>query len=293
MAPDLMATKYETRRCRWMETNTSFILENTNLASGWLKILYPQLNVLCLTNTARLFWNPVVISVSLSSKERKDKQVMGPYQRKVEALDIKTVATYVPETTHVVATKRNTAAGLQALINERYIVTNSYLDAILEAASTLKATEEGSAGDGSREGGEVLRSRLETDFDANWPNPEDYLPVYSGEPKDREPWRFRPNEKRNSLFEGYTFIFCEKTQYDNFLGPITNAHGKLERCELKPHQTTAEDLVNFVKKVGQGSRPVMVRFRGKKDAEWENQLSTDVQEMYVPNKPVRKPKGLR
>lgn len=228
-----------------------------------------------------------MISVSLSSKERKDKQVMGPYQKKVEALDIKTVATYVPETTHVVATKRNTAVGLQALINGRYIVTNSYLDAILEAASVPKRIIGGESGSGEG-GGEVLRSRLETDFDANWPNPEDYLPVYSGEPKDREPWRFRPNEMRKSLFEGYTFIFCERTQYDNFLGPVTNAHGKLERFDLEPKQTTAEDLVKFVKKVGQGSRAVMVRFRGKKDPEWENQLSTEVQEMYVPNKPMHR-----
>lgn len=228
-----------------------------------------------------------MISVSLSSRERKDKQVMGPYQKKVEALDIKTIATYVPETTHVVATKRNTAVGLQALINGRYIVTNSYLDAILEAASVPKRTiGEGSGGNGFGEGGgEVLRSRLETDFDANWPNTEDYLPVYSGEPKDREPWRFRPNEKRKSLFGGYTFIFCEKAQYDNFLGPVTNAHGKLERFDLEPKRTTAEDLVKFVKKVGQGSQAVMVRFRGKKDPEWENQLSTEVQEMYVPINP--------
>lgn len=268
-----------------METSTSFILGNTSLASGWLGIIYPRPHVLCLTEIVRLFWNPVAISISLSSKERKDKQVMGPYQRKVEALDIKTVPTYVPETTHVIATKRNTAAGLQALINGRYIVTNSYLDAILEATSVPQPTGEESGGNGSGEGGEVLRSRLETDFDANWPNPEDYLPVYSGEPRDREPWRFRPDEKRKSLFGGYTFIFCEKTQYDNFLGPITNAHGKLERFALEPQQTTAEDLVKFVKKVGQGSQPVMVRFRGKKDPEWENRLSTKVQEMYVPNKP--------
>lgn len=247
-----------------------------------------------LTNLVRLFWNPVVISVSLSSKERKDKQVMSPYQKKVEALDIKTVATYVPETTHVVATKRNTAVGLQALINGRYIVTNSYLDAILEAASVPKGTTEGSGGDESGEKhGEVLRSPLEADFDANWPDPGDYLPAYSGEPKDREPWRFRTNEKRKCLFEGYTFIFCERAQYDTFLGPITSAHGKLERFDLEPKQTTAEDLVKFVKKVGQGSRAVMVRFRGKKDPEWENKLSTEVQEMYVPNKPVHKLKGLR
>lgn len=208
---------------------------------------------------------------------------MSPYQKKVEALDIKTIATFVPETTHVVATKRNTALGLQALINGRYIVTNSYLDAIVEAASV--------SGEESRtrkreKTGEEARSLLESDFEANWPNPEDYLPAYSNEPKDREVWRYRPDERRESLFEGYTFIFCERAQYDSFLGPITNAHGKLEKFELVPGQTTAEDLVKFVEKVGQGSRAVMVRFRGKKDPEWENQLSTEVQKMYVLNNPV-------
>lgn len=207
---------------------------------------------------------------------------MSPYQKKVEALDIKTIATFVPETTHVVATKRNTALGLQALVNGRYIVANSYLDAIVEAASVFG--EEPGAGKMEKTGEEV-RSPLETDFDTNWPNPENYLPSYSNEPKDRESWRYKPNEKRKSLFEGYTFIFCEKAQYDNFLGPITNAHGKLEKFDLEPGQTTAEDLVKFVKKVGRGSRAVMVRFRGKKDLEWENQLSTEVQELYVPEKP--------
>lgn len=223
-----------------------------------------------------MFWKPIVLSVSLSSKERKDKTVMSPYQKKVEALDIKTVGTFVSETTHVIATKRNTAAGLQALINGKYIVTTSYLDAIVGAASVSAGAT-----------GEEARSPLETDFGGNWPNPEDYLPQYTNEPNDREPWRYRPNKERKSLFEGYTFIVCEKAQYDNFLGPITDGHGKLEKFDLEPGQTAAEDLVEFVRKREQGSQVVIVRFRGKKDLEWENQLSTEVQELYVPNNPVR------
>ncbi|KAI5844556.1 hypothetical protein DFP73DRAFT_59387 [Morchella snyderi] len=216
----------------------------------------------------RLFWKPVVISFSLSSKERKDiKKAMRPYQKKVEILDIKTIGGYAPETTHVIATKRNTAVGLQALINGKRIVTPEYLDAIVEA-NTPK-------GDDDR----VKGSPLEVDFEGNWPNPESYLPPRTNEPKDREQWRFRPDKKRNSLFEGYTFIVCERIQYENFLGPITDAHGKLEMFDLEPKKTTAEELVQFVNKRERESQVVMVRFIGKQDPEWVNELSTEVQEM--------------
>lgn len=189
---------------------------------------------------------------------------MVRFQKKVESLGVKTFATFVPATTHVVASKRNTAIGLQALVNGRHIVTESYLDAVATVASTTP--------DGKQ-------SALEQDFDKNWPNPEEFLPPSNNEPGNRSPDFYRPNRERSGLFEGYTFVFCEALQYDNFLGPITDAHGKLELFNLQPGETTAEDLVQFVRKRGRETDVAIVRFRGKKDPEWENQLSTRVQEM--------------
>ncbi|RPA97401.1 hypothetical protein L873DRAFT_1131786 [Choiromyces venosus 120613-1] len=212
----------------------------------------------------RLYWDPIVFSVSLSSKDRKDKRSMIPFQNKVEALGIKTLATFVPLTTHVVASKRNTAIGLQALINGKFIVTSSYLDAVAQVARIPPHGRQ---------------SALEQDFDGNWPNPEEFLPPSNNEPGNRPSSLYRPDKSRRNLFEGYTFIFCDNLQYNNFLGPITDAHGKLERYDVQLGETTPEELVEFVRKRGHGTDVAVVRFIAKKSPEWENQLSTRAQEM--------------
>lgn len=191
---------------------------------------------------------------------------MIPYQNKVEALGIKTLATFVRSTTHVVASKRNTAIGLQALINGKSIVASSYLDAVAQAASIPQ--------DGRQ-------SVLEQDFDANWPNPEEFLPPSNNEPGNPPSSLYRPDQARRNLFEGYTFIFCDNLQYNNFLGPVTDAHGKLERYDVRLGETTPEELVEFVRKRGHGTNVAVVRFIAKKNPEWENHLSTRVQEMWV------------
>ncbi|CAZ80617.1 unnamed protein product [Tuber melanosporum] len=214
--------------------------------------------------TFRLYWDPIVFSVSLSSKDRKDKRSMIPYQNKVEALGIKTLATFVPSTTHVVASKRNTAIGLQALINGKFIVTSSYLDAVAQAASVPP--------DGRQ-------SALEQDFDGNWPNPEEFLPPSNNEPGNRSSSLYRPDKARRNIFEGYTFIFCDNLQYNNFLGPVTDAHGKLERYDVRLGETTPEKLAEFVRKRSHGTNTAVVRFIAKKNPEWENDLSTRVQEI--------------
>ncbi|PWW71982.1 hypothetical protein C7212DRAFT_302429 [Tuber magnatum] len=212
----------------------------------------------------RLYWDPIVFSVSLSSKDRKDKRTMIPFQNKVEALGIKTLATFVPSTTYVVASKRNTAIGLQALINGKVIVTSSYLDAVVQAASIPR--------DGRQ-------SALELDFDGNWPNPEEFLPPSSNEPGNRPSSLYRPDKARRNIFEGYTFIFCDNLQYSSFLGPVTDAHGKLERYDVRLGETTPGELVEFVRNRGHGTNVAVVRFIAKKNPEWENHLSTRVQEI--------------
>ena len=184
-------------------------------------------------------------------------------QSKVEQYDMKTLETFVPSTTHVVASKRNTAIGLQALVNGRYIVTEDYLDAVARACQSVN-------------GG---KSALEADFVKNWPDPMDYLPASSNEPIRREKEYFTPNSERQGIFEGWTFVFCEKVQYENFLGLITDGGGKLEKYNLIPGETTARRLVDFIEKRDKGNTAV-IRFRGKGDTEeWCARLSTEVSQM--------------
>ncbi|EEY21189.1 DNA damage response protein RcaA [Verticillium alfalfae VaMs.102] len=183
----------------------------------------------------RLSWHPVVLSFSFTSREMRE----DPARRlrdMLEQLDIKFTFDYnIQHTTHVVAKKRNTSKGLQALINGRYIVTDSFVDAIVAAALPPDGAEATEA------------SALEQDFQASWPNPLEHLPPRGGEPVERPPDAYAPDEARKEIFEGYTFIFYDRNQYDNLLAPITNGGGKALHTEVTPEKTTVDDFVLFVK----------------------------------------------
>ncbi|KAF3342414.1 hypothetical protein VD0002_g7543 [Verticillium dahliae] len=183
----------------------------------------------------RLSWHPVVLSFGFTSREMRE----DPARRlrdMLEQLDIKFTFDYnIQHTTHVVAKKRNTSKGLQALINGRYIVTDSFVDAIVAAALPPDGTEATDA------------SALEQDFQAYWPNPLEHLPPRGGEPVERPPDAYAPDEARKEIFEGYTFIFYDRNQYDNLLAPITNGGGKALHTEVTPEKTTVDDFVLFVK----------------------------------------------
>jgi hypothetical protein len=203
-------------------------------------------------------------------KQRKDsKTAMAPFRAKLEALDIKTVATWTDSTTHVVAGKRNTAIGLQALINGCHIVTEEYLDTIARIAAVPPVPE----------GQPSPVSPLEIDFDANWPKPEDYLPPKGHEPVTQPSTAYSPDPRRKNLFSGWTFIFCEDLQYENLLGPITDGHGKSEKFVLNPGDTRPEELVVFVQKRRQGSDVAVVRFRSNQDPAWATEFVEKVQEL--------------
>ena len=171
----------------------------------------------------------------------------------------------VRETTHVIAGKRNTAKGLQALINGKYIVLAKYVDAVVYAATPANLDEAESM------------SPLEEDFDANWPDPLEYLPPKSQEPSDRPAEEYAPDPRRHSIFEGYTVVFCEATQFDSLQAPVTNGGGKALLYDVEYGKTRAEDIVRFVKaaagEAGDGELEngsdekgvVVVRPRGPKD----------------------------
>ena len=191
-------------------------------------------------------------------------------------MDIKAVSPYiVDKTTHVVQSKRNTAKGLQALVNGTWIVDESYVDALVYAAtpSDLENLES--------------LSPLEADFDTAWPDPSLHLPPPGKEPVHRPPEAFAPNPNRINLFDGYTFVFGETVQYENISDSINNGHGKALLYHVEAGVTTAEEIVQFMRNAagnkGLGAERhdpggvVFVRFRSKGDYEgWSIDISNQV-----------------
>lgn len=227
----------------------------------------------------RIKWQPVVFTFSLTSKETKaGKDPLVNYRNRLEDLDIKVVIPYVVGvTTHVVSTKRNTAKGLQALINGKYIVTETYIDALVYATTPENLDELESL------------SPLEEDFDANWPKSSEHLPAKSKEPSERPSEDFVPNTQRGNVFEGYTFVFLDTTQFETLQAPITNGGGKAVSFIPDPGKTTAEEIVRYVKNVAgekglgefedgsEGKGVVVVRFRLKeKFADWAAEMDTTI-----------------
>ncbi|KAL8960128.1 MAG: hypothetical protein Q9183_005516, partial [Haloplaca sp. 2 TL-2023] len=222
-----------------------------------------------------LKWRPVVLCVSFSSKDSKGgKDPFGALRTRVEDVDIKIAPNYIiGKTTHVVQAKRNTAKGLQALINAKHIVTDSFIDALIYATTPTDLDHDESL------------SPLELDFEKNWPDEMQHVPLKGNEPQERPMELFAPNSERGSVFEGYTFVFCEKGQFDQLQPPITNGGGKAFWFKLNAKQTTTEELVGYVKNVAgekglgeledgsEGKGIVVVKFRGGKDEfEWAAQL---------------------
>ncbi|OKL63009.1 hypothetical protein UA08_01237 [Talaromyces atroroseus] len=222
----------------------------------------------------RIKWQPTVLSFSFSTKELKAKDPLGPVRNRLEELDIKTIIPYVEKTTHVVQNKRNTAKGLQALVNAKYIVKDSYLDALVYAATP-----------GDLETTESL-SPLEIDFDANWPDPTLHLPPAGKEPVHRPSEAFAPNPDRTRVFEGYTFVFCDTSQFENLSNPINNGHGKSLLYKVQHGETSADELLRFMRNADgekrydtQRSREggvVLVRFRAKGYEDWSIELGNQV-----------------
>jgi hypothetical protein len=195
---------------------------------------------------------------------------------RLEDLDIKTIIPYVSgKTTHVVQNKRNTAKGLQALINGNYIVQDSYIDALVYAASPSDL-----------ENLESL-SPLEEDFDAAWPDASLHLPSAGKEPVQRPATAFAPNADRVRIFEGYTFVFCDATQFENLQAPINNGHGKALLYQVEKGRTTPEELLQYMQNAG-GRKGlyneqdchggvILVRFRAKGGfEEWSIELGNQV-----------------
>ncbi|KAL8645786.1 MAG: hypothetical protein Q9210_006518 [Variospora velana] len=262
------------------KTKFGTVIDGQRVASGATTALKNDEHTYKLGNTPHTFqWQPVVLSVSFSSKDSKaGNDPLAALRNRLEDTDIKVINNYViGSTTHVVQCKRNTAKGLQALINGKYIVTDSFVDALIYATTP-----------GDLDAEESL-SPLEEDFERNWPDAMQHVPPRGKEPNERPVERFAPDPERINVFEGYTIVFCDKGQFDTLQSPITNGGGKALYFQPKYGHTTTDELVGFVKNVAgekglgeledgsEGKGVVVVKFRGnsKDDFDWAVQLGTE------------------
>ncbi|CZT11440.1 hypothetical protein WAI453_004544 [Rhynchosporium graminicola] len=216
----------------------------------------------------RFTWIPMALTFTFSTKERKANPYPALYDR-LGPLDIRVLVDYEREhTTHVVARKRNTSKGLQALINGKYIV---YHDTFIEALVVATTSEEIDC-----------PAPLELDFDSHFPDPLQHLPPRGEEPTERGAEAYSPSPSRLDMFEGYTFVFYEKQQHENLLRPISEGGGKVSLREVVPDQTTVDEFVIYVKGVAgekglgefedgsEGKGVVVVKYNPSKGAgtEW-------------------------
>jgi hypothetical protein len=141
----------------------------------------------------------------------------------------------VRQTTHVVAAKRNLPPVLQALVHGSYVTTDAFVDALVAVAESPNPEDS---------------APLEVDFVGKLPDATKYVPPPSKEPKPRGPELFAPDEGRSSVFAGYTFVFCLRTQYENLSAAINGGGGKsLLYEDFVEERTQARDVVTYVKNV--------------------------------------------
>ena len=218
-------------------------------------------------------WHPCILTFNYTIKEGK-AGVLKPKQDRIQDLDIKVINEYViGETTHLVASKRNTPKGLQALVQGRHIVAESYVDALIYAATPADL------------GGEENLSPLEQDFEVAWPKEEAHLPPPGKEPTLQPAEAYRPLPVRSNVFEDFIFVFGDSKQYETLMSAISVAQGKALLYKVIDGETTVDDLVEYMRNTagqkgfGDADKEtdrggvVLVRWSGKEPyAEWASNL---------------------
>ncbi|KAI6782307.1 uncharacterized protein J7T54_008393 [Emericellopsis cladophorae] len=185
------------------------------------------------TTKFRIMWEPVVFTFSFSKKELQSGPI-ETLQDRFEQLDIKLLTEYHHKwTTHVVSKKRNTVKALQALVDARYIVTETFLDAVVKAAYSPDDTQ---------------TCVLEQNFD-KWPDAKEHVPSPGGEPKQHTADIYYPDTGRADVFEGYTFIFYDRSQYENLMPAVNAGGGKTLLEEVVAGKTEPESFARRVEEV--------------------------------------------
>jgi hypothetical protein len=229
-----------------------------------------------------LKWQPVVLTFTgLSKSARASGDPLEAHRQKVEQADIKLVAEYISsQTTHVIGRKRNTPPGLQALLEGRWVLAQSFVDALGQATASPGCDTDGTD----------QKSPLEVDFQGNWPKEEEHF-LPTAEERDPMPNEYlKPNPQRAELFADFTFIFLSQAQYDTIMPVVTSGSGKALLWDVEIGKSKAEDLVSYVKEVagakGDGAFQlsqhtskggiVLVRLNNK-DQEWVPAFLTAVE----------------
>ena len=218
----------------------------------------------------------------VTAASSKKDALKGP-RGKLEPLDAKVISDFIyDQTTHVLATKRNLPVALQALVSAKSVVTNAYVDAVVQAGTSPGRGEDGET---------PLPSLLEQDFEGNWPNPMMFVPPTSVEPVPREASYLAPDPERLGLFEGFTFVFCTSEQQASLELAISLGGGKCPLFLVNVGITPAKDLTDYVTSLaGKGSSGtlssdspkgvVVVRLQRKEEtaesADWINRFFQDV-----------------
>ena len=180
-------------------------------------------------------WKPCVLTFVPSAKEVQAGALKAKQDR-LQDLDIKVISEFVTgSTTHVISTKRNTPKGLQALIQAGYIVSESYVDALIYASTSADLGEE-----------ENL-SPLEQEFDSSWPSEAAHLPPQGREPTARPAEAYAPDQQRSRVFEDFIFVFGDPKQYNTLLPPITLGQGKALLYDVAYGETAVDDLVKYMR----------------------------------------------
>ncbi|CAI4219306.1 unnamed protein product [Parascedosporium putredinis] len=215
----------------WLRPGKRYLIGRTSSEAGQLVITHKTISRKHLSITVdavpegdacfgSITWVPVVLTYSFTSRELQNNP-LETLRTDLEQLDIKFITEYnIKATTHVVSKKRNTSKGLQALINGKYIVSGSFTDSIIAGATIQEGDE----------------SPLEVDFAAAWPNEIDYLPPRGSEATQNPASQYTPDPLRKDVFDGYTFVFYDKAQWNNLLAPITNGKGKALYFEVLDHR---------------------------------------------------------
>lgn len=222
-------------------------------------------------------WTPCVATYNLTKKDLKSGQLKTKQDR-CKKLGIKAIADFVPDaTTHMIAAKRNTSKGLQALINGKWLVSESFVEALEVAASPTTLSQDENP------------SSLELDFDTAWPREKDFLPPPGKEPTVRPIETYQPGPDRTLVFKDYVFVFGNPTQFENLLPVVTSGHGKGLLMKVNNGHTTVDEAVKYMQNAAgrksfgdpgdSSSRGgvVMVRWNGGEEySDWTTDLIQQV-----------------
>lgn len=229
-----------------------------------------------------LKWRPVVFTFTGLSKQMKaSSDPLEAHRKKLEQAEVKLITEYVSsQTTHVIGKKRNTPPGLQALLQGRWVLAHSFVDAMAQATVSP----------GRDTNGIDRPSPLEADFEGNWPREDEHILPAAAEPNPKPNEYLKPNPERAELFANSTFIFLSQAQYDNLMPVVTSGSGKALLWDVEIGTSKAEDLVGYVKEAagakgdgdfrlsqhtGKGGI-ILVRLENKLD-EWVSAFLTTVE----------------